>query len=163
MSDTNAGPLSINLDTTKIKTTIPVISDNHTCKVRLANITQATKAGAGDYLKFEYHLLDPAPTTDGGQVKPGFPLFENVTLYDKNSAPGEVPEWAIQKISKRIDGFLGTGDEGNKKGKPARPPFNAETVAAMIGKEAYAKVKAKSGEYEGNDVVSITFPGDLNS
>lgn len=158
----SSGPLSISLNLNSIKTSVPVISDGHNCRCRLVNITQA-EGDKGASLKFEYHLLDPAPTTDGGQVKPGFPLFENVTLYDKNTPTGQIPEWASQKIAKRIDGFLGTGDKENKKGKPERPDLNSETVAAMVGKEAFIKVKAKTGEYEGNDIVSVTFPGDLQA
>jgi len=157
-----SGPLSISLDLSKQKTSVPVIADGHNCRVRFVKCEQQT-TDKGESIKFEYHLLDPAPTVDGGQVKVGFPLFENVTLYDKNTAPGQIPEWAMQKIAKRIDAFLGTGDPDNKKGKPERPAFSAETVAAMTGKEAWAKVKAKTGDFEGNDISSMTFPGDLQS
>lgn len=156
------------LDTASAKTAIPVIADGHSVRCRLAKIAQLDpKDGKGvggvGGLLFEYHLLDPAPTTDGGQVKPGFPLFERVMFYDKDTPVGEMPERVITRISKRIDAFLGTGDAENKKGKAPRPPFNGETVAAMIGKEAVVKVRAKTGEYEGNDVASLTFPGDLQA
>lgn len=154
------GPLNISLSIAAVKTTIPVIVDGHMVKAKLKDISQTTNE-KGDSLKFEWNLVDPAPTTEGGQVQPGFPIFENVTLYDKNTEAGAVPSWALEKISKRVDAVLGTGDEGNKKNKPVRPEFNGETVASMIGREAVLKLKAKTGDYTGNDVSAVYFPGDL--
>lgn len=168
----NEAPVSISLNTSSVKTSIPVIADGHQVRSRLAKIAQLEpKDGKGANiggqviggLLFEYHTLEPAPTTDGGQVKPGFPIFERIMFYDKDTPMGEMPERVAQRISKHIDAFLGTGDVDDKKGKPARPEFTGETVAAMIGKEAFLKLKAKTGEYEGNDVSKLTFPGDLTA
>ena len=63
-----------------------------------------------------------------------------------------------------VDGFLGTGDANNKKGKPRRPTFNAEVVSQMIGSEAMAKItvmKSKKSDYVGNDISTVTYLGDL--
>lgn len=148
------------MDLTQHKTTVPVIANDRWVKVRLANLTQQANE-KGQMLKFEYHLLEPAPTIDGETVKPGFPLFENITLYSKDTPPGQIPEFAQTKICKRIDAMLGTGDPGNKKGRPPRPAFNGELVPSLIGKELYLQVKAKTGEYEGNDVVQVRHPSDV--
>lgn len=158
MSDLS--PLSISLDITQTSTQIPVIVDKHHCRVRLANLGEKTSE-KGKMISFEYHLLDPAPTTDGGQVKPGFPIFENITLFDKNTPPGQIPDWVMPKISKRIDAMLGTGDPDNKAGKPPRPAFSAALVPDLIGKELILVVKVKTGDYTGNDVVEVIYPGDV--
>lgn len=153
-------PLSISFDTTGIKTGRPIIADGSIVRVRLADIGEKTTDN-GKMIVFEYHLLDQAPTSEGDFVKPGFSIREQVTLYDKDTPPGEVPKRALQRISQRQDSFLGTGDPDNKKDRPQRPPFNPETVASMIGKEAFLKLKAKDGEFAGNDVSLSIFPADL--
>lgn len=153
-------PVSISMDLSKHSTTVPVICDGRIVKVRIANITQSANE-KGQLLKFEYHLLEPAPTTEGKQVNAGFPIFENITLYGGDTPPGQIPEFAMTKISKRIDAALGTGDEGNKKGRPARPAFNGELVPVLIGKELYLQVKAKTGDYEGNDITKVFNPADV--
>lgn len=155
-------PLSISFDTTGIKTGRPVIADNHICKVRLANISEGSNDN-GKFIIFEYHLLDPAPTTEGDQVKPGFSVRENVYLYDKETPPDQIPKRSLEKICARQDAFLGTGDVGNKKKRPERPPFGPDCAASMIGKEAYLKVKVKTGEYTGNEVVTVINPQDLQA
>lgn len=155
---TNEAPLSINLDLGSVKTSVPIIVDGTMVKVRLKNISQQ-QTEKGQSTKWEYTLVDPAPTIDGGQVQPGFPIFENIQLYAKPDAKN--PNWFVEKIARRIDGLLGTGDEGNKKGKPSRPAFNGETVAMLIGKETLLKLKVKTGEYEGNEIDKGYFPGDL--
>jgi hypothetical protein len=157
--------LSINLDLSKQKTSIPVLAENGSGKggyrVRFANVKQTTVENKGDVLAFELHLLEPAPTTDGLQVKPGFVIWDRVYLYGKDTPPGEVPEMALTKLSKITDALLGTGDEGNKDGKPTRPAFNNDLIPTLIGKETLIKVKVKTGEYEGNEVSKYTYPGDL--
>lgn len=153
-------PLSTAFDTTGIKTGRPIIADGSIVKVRLADIGERSNDN-GKSIVFEYHLLEPAPTNDGDQVKPGFSIREGITLYDKDTPPGEVPKRSLQKICARQDAFLGTGDEGNKKNRPTRPQFGPECAASMIGKEAFLKLKAKEGEFAGNDVISSIFPADL--
>lgn len=156
-------PLNISFDLSDVKTQIPIIMNDHVVLVRLANITQELKDNdpAKVSLKWELHLLSPAPTVDGGMVPAGFKIFENIACYAKEGAKN--PKWFLEKISKFMDGFLGTGDRDNKKGKPPRPPFDANAVSAMIGKEAYAKLKVKTGEYQGNEIQSLTFPGDVTA
>lgn len=163
MADQNNGPLDISLDLSNTKTVVPMVADGHLCKWRCKNIGMATSE-KGKMVKYEWNLVDPAPNTDGGQIKPGemgATFFETVTLYDKNTPAGEVPEWAKKKIAQRIDALLGTGDPGNTKGKPTRPNFDAACVAQMIGKELIAKMKVRRDENGGNDFGTLTFPGDI--
>jgi len=155
----NEAPLSISLALSEVKTSIPIIANDTMVKARLKNISQQVVEGKGNSTKWEYTLVDPAPTVDGLTVAPGFPIFENIQLYAKPDAKN--PHWFVEKISRRIDGLLGTGDKGNKKGKPDRPDFNAETVAMLIGKEVILKLKVKTGEYEGNEIDKVFFPGDI--
>lgn len=151
------------------KSSMPVIADGHTCHTRFANLKKQTTE-KGDVLLLEVHLLDPVPTVDGGQIKPGFPLFERLYCYSKDTPAGQWPESTITKLCKRIDAYLGTGDPGNKKEKPARPSIDptteegiAELGSLLIGKEAFTKVKAKTGDYEGNEVSSTMFPADYEA
>lgn len=152
MSDNS--PLNIDVDLSNISTTIPLIADNTTAKVRLKNISQTERDGT-PIIRWELVLADPAPTQEGGTVQPGFPLFVN---FDTSQ------DWLMQKLSRFVDGFLGTGDKGNHKGKPERPRLNAGTVAAMLGKEAYAKIvvqRSKKTDYVGNDITAVIYPGDF--
>lgn len=158
----NSLPLDISLNLAGVSTAAPMIADGQIVHVRFANGTMEVKE-KGKMLKFEYHLLEPAPTSDGNQLKPGFPLFEYITLYGKDTPPGEVPEWAQKKISRIIDAFLGTGDVDNKAGRPTRPDFNADTLAKMIGAEAYAKMKIGKDD-DGNprsNISQIINPADM--
>lgn len=146
-------PLNINVPTDTATTAIPLIADGTLAHVRLKNISQTERDG-NPIVKWELTLVEPAPTTDGYEVQAGFPLFIN---FDPSK------DFLVQKMARFVDGFLGTGDANNKKGKPPRPALNAETVSRMIGSEGWAKVtvqKSKSG-YVGNDISSITYPADL--
>lgn len=157
------GPLDINLDLSKTKTTVPMVADGHLCEWRFEKAGMKTSE-KGPMVVLEWKLTQPAPNTEGGQIKPGemgATLFENIALFDKNTPQGEVPKWAQERLAKRIDATLGTGDEGNAKGKPARPAFNAETVSQMIGKTVVAKMRVRSGDYVGNEFGTLTFPGDI--
>lgn len=158
------GPLDISIDTTATKTVVPFYVERSYVKQRLAKCNVEDVEGKGKQIKFEFNLVDPAPDQDGGTILPGKPggfVFVNVQLYDKNTKDGSVPAWATEKIAKIQDALLGTGDVDNKKGKPPRPPLNAESVAMMIGKECFMQFKNKTGEYTGQDVSSFTFVGDV--
>jgi hypothetical protein len=145
----NQHPLDIDIDLSEVTTTIPLIADNTSVRVRLKNITRGERDG-NVIVKWEMTLSEPAPTEDGLTVGAGFPLYTNFDLSQ---------EWLKQKMAKFIDGFLGTGDRNNKRGKPERPRLNAATVSGMIGAEATAKVvvqRSKKTDYVGNEIVSIT-------
>lgn len=151
---TDSQPLNISLDLSKVKTTVPLIADGHMTRVRLKDITQQDRDGA-TIIKWEFALVDPAPTTDGATVNAGFPMFVNFDLSH---------EFLVQKMSRFVDGLLGTGDVDNKKGKPPRPQFDAQLASQMIGTEGIAKVivtRSKKSDYVGNDIQTLTFPGDL--
>jgi len=160
-----SGPLSINIDTTATKTSVPFFVERSYVKVRFVKCNQEAVEGKGDALKYEFDLVDPAPNQDGGTILPGqlgSKVFLTVTLYDKNSKPGDgAPKWATEKIAKIQDAFLGTGDQDNKKGKPARPPMNAECVALMTGKEAFFQFKNPTVDRTSQDVSSFTYIGDV--
>lgn len=155
-------PLSIKFNTSQTKTAIPLIADGVMTRFRLKSITQSEGTDtANPAIKFEFNLLDPAPTTEGGTVNPGFPIFLSVPLRTKESP--ETPEWSQQKVAQLIDAMLGTGDPGNKKNKPTRPDFGPDLVPQLIGKEMIAKVKTYRGKDDvlRNDLGTFTFPGDV--
>lgn len=143
------------------KTAVPMIADGHYCRVRLAKITQTEKDGKPS-TKWEFQTVEPTPSTEGTTINPNFPIFENIPLYDKEGGKG-TPGWWKVKIAKNMDALLGTGDVDNKKGKPPRPTFDAGTVANLIGKEAVAKMKVVTGDFDGNNIASLTFPGDISA
>ena len=152
MSDNQ--PLSISLNLADISTTVPLIADGTMARVRLKNISQTERDG-NPVIKWELTLVEPASTTEGDQVRAGFPLFVS---FDTSQ------EFLMQKMARFVDGFLGTGDVNNKKGKPTRPQFNAHIVSQMIGTEAMAKItviKSKKSDYVGNDIATVTYLGDL--
>jgi hypothetical protein len=152
MSDNQ--PLNINVNLADVTTTVPLIVDGTMAKVRLKNISQTERDG-NPVIKWELTLSEPAPTTDGLQVQPGFPLFISFDISH---------EFLVQKMARFVDAFLGTGDVGNKKGKPARPQLNADTVTRMLGSEAIAKIsvqKSKKSDYVGNDIATMTHVDDL--
>jgi hypothetical protein len=152
MPDTS--PLNITINLKEVTTALPLIVDGTTVRVRVKNISQIERDGV-PIIKWEIALTEPAPTVDGQQAHAGFPLFIN---FDTSQ------EWMLQKMAKFMDGFLGTGDRGNKKGKPERPDLDAQTAAELIGKESQAKIsiqKSKKTDYVGNDIASLTYPGDL--
>ena len=95
-------------------------------------------------IKWEFTLVEPALTTEGDQVRAGFPLFAS---FDTSQ------EFLMQKMARFVDGFLGTGDANNKKGKPRRPQFNAHVVSQMIGTEAMAKIAVIKSK---NPIMSAT-------
>ncbi len=159
------GPLSIAVDT-QVKTSVPMFAEKVYIPFRLVDIAEKANE-KGKTISFVWDLLEPAPSTDAEHpIKPGAfgsKFFDNVALYDKNTPPGEVPQQAVKKISLRQDGILGTGDPDNKKGKTPRPPFNDETARAMLGQVALLQFKVKTGEFEGNEITGIMFPGDKPS
>jgi hypothetical protein len=147
-------PLNITINLKEVTTALPLIIDGTTARVRVKNISQQDRDGVV-LVKWELALTEPAPTVEGNHANPGFPLFIN---FDTSQ------EWMLQKMAKFIDGFLGTGDRGNKKGKPERPDLDAHVAADLIGKESLAKIviqKSKKTDYVGNDISTLTYPGDL--
>lgn len=157
-----AGPLSIALKTAATKTEVPKVADGTQTLLVLKSLTQ-DRNDKGDFLKFEWVFKNPTPMADGSVVAPGqfgSTKFEQIPLYAKADAKN--PEWFLEKIAKRIDALLGTGDDGNKAGKPTRPDLDASVVSAMIGKEVVAKFKHR--EFEGvtrDEIDTVTFPGDV--
>jgi hypothetical protein len=142
----NIQPLNVNFDLSNVKTAIPLIADGHIVQARLKSIEQE-QTDKGATLKWTYETTEPAPTKDGSEAAPGFPIFERIQLYAREGAKN--PTWFLEKIARRMDALLDTGDEGNAKGKPARPAFGPETVAQMIGRPVALKMSISS--YEGNE------------
>lgn len=154
-------PLSVSLNLSDTKTAIPMVKDGELVVLRLTNLS-VTTAEKGKTLKFEYDLVNPAPDTDGGTINPGAmgsKFFDNIQLYAKPDAKD--PKWYEKKISTRIDALLGTGDKDNKKGKPQRPDLTPQLVPQLIGKTLVAKMRVRVGDYTGNEIANVTFPGDI--
>lgn len=162
------GPLSISLPTSGAKTSVPMFAPDQYIPMRLANIEQGHVENKGDTIKFTWELINPAPSVasvrgEGDPIEPGkfgSKFFDTVRFYDKDTPQGQVPERAQKAICQRQDALLGTGDVGNKKGKPPRPDFNGETAPELFGKVAHIKFKVKTGEFEGNEIADLRFPGD---
>jgi hypothetical protein len=148
-------PLTVNLPLDTTRTILPLIADGTLAHVRLKNVSQGEREGNA-ILKWEMTLIDPAPGDDGHEIQAGFPLFIN---FDVSK------EFLVQKMARFVDGFLGTGDANNRKGKPPRPAFNADTVSRMLGAEGYAKVTIRrgTGDFIANDITSIIHPADLTT
>lgn len=155
-------PLSISLNLSGTKTAIPMVADGTMVKLRLVSLSQI-KGDKGNSLRFEYDLVEPAPDTEGGTINPGAfgsKIFENIAMYAKPDAKD--PRWFEKNIAQRIDAMLGTGDQGNKKGKPTRPDLSAELVPQLIGKELIAKMKVQQDDnFTGNRLGTVHYPGDI--
>jgi len=155
-------PIDISLNLSGTKTAVPMVQDGAMVRLRLVNVSLVS-GEKGNSLKWEYDLVDSAPDTEGGTINPGAfgsKIFEQIALYAKPDAKD--PKWFLTNISKRIDALLGTGDEGNKKGKPTRPDFNGELIPQLIGKELIAKMKVQNDDnFVGNRIQTVTFPGDI--
>lgn len=163
----SAGPLNISIPTSETKTSVPQPAEGVYVKVRFSKLDQDSVEGKGDRLRFQFDLVDPTPNQDGGTITPGqmgSKFFYDIPLYDKNTAAGQPPpKWSQEKISRVLDGFLGTGDKDNAKGKPARPDLGPEVVPQLIGQVSFAKFKNRTGEWasQGAEIQSFTFPGDV--
>lgn len=165
MSEQPEGPLDISLDTTQTTTVVPLIADGVMARWRFTKVSRIMSKDNKPMLKWEWELVAPAPSTEGTPIEPGkmgSKFFENIALFDKNTTPPAVPEWALKRVAQRQDALLGTGDPDNKKGKPTRPPFGAEAVGQMVGKEVIAKMSVKTdGGYTNNEFATLYFPGDI--
>lgn len=156
-------PLSISLDTRNVTTAIPLIADGASVTFRLTALEEHQPEGKAPQLKFIYELVNPAPSTDGSLINPGAlgsKFFEYVPFEAKPDAKD--PQWHLKKIATRIDALLGTADQGHAS-KPARPELNGDTVAVLLGKTMIAKMGVRTGEYTGNEIKSVMFPGDIKA
>ena len=154
-------PLDISLNLGDTKTAVPMVKDGELVELRLKSLTQQV-GEKGKSLRFEYDLVNPAPDSEGGTIMPGAmgsKVFENIQLYAKPDAKD--PKWYEKRIASRNDAHLGTGDRDNKKGKEVRPDLTAQLVPVLIGKTLVAKMRVRTGEYTGNEIASVTFPGDI--
>jgi len=170
MPDENqSGPLSISMDTTTVETSVPVIADGQYAKWKLVKFTQqqkepSEKSKGGPVFKFELDLQNPVPTTTGHTLKPGdfgSKFFYNIYLFDKNTPEGQIPDRSKQAVAALQDAVLGTGVPGNPKGRPARPAFDEACLAAMMHQTFWAKMKAKTGDYVGNEIALVLNEQDM--
>lgn len=158
-------PLSISIPTNTAKVGIPEVAYDTWVRLRLNNISQDTNE-KGPVITFEWELQDPASASDGSTILPGqlgSKIFERIYCYTKPDAKDAANPFYIQKISKRIDAILRTGDAENKKGLPARPEFNGETAAKMFGGIAFARFgpnKQQDGS-ERSEIKEVKHPEDM--
>lgn len=158
-----SGPISINIPTTEAQTSVPQIAAGSLAQLRLVGITP-TQNEKGSLLKWEYALVEPVAKQGGGEIKPGdfgSKIFENISLYGKDTPAGEIPTWAVQRIAVRQDGLLGTGDPGNSKNKPARPAFTSELIPQLIGLTLIAKFRARKDDPNQTEIGDVFYPGDV--
>lgn len=156
----SSGPLNISIDLTGVKTEIPAPAEKVWVRQKLVAVsTNSTEKG--NVLKLEWHFLDLTPRFGGGEpIKPGelgSKFFENIQMYSKPDSKD--PDWWKKRIAERIDALLGTGDEGNAAGKPARP--TAFNEGDLINRECYALYKMETGEYAGAKISSLRHPSEM--
>lgn len=159
----NTGPLSISINTSNTVTSVPQIAPGTLAVLRLVGIEQKS-TDKGNYISWSYELTAPTPKVGGGVINPGefgSKVFENTMLYGKDTAPGEIPTWALTRISEREDALLGTGDPGNAKGKPVRPNFGPDIVPSLIGKTLVAKFKSRKDDPNATEIDRVFFQGDI--
>lgn len=158
-------PLSISLPTSTAKTTVPVIAEGQFVKWQFVSVKEDSNDN-GKFLTFTCKLAAPTVTTEGEPLTPESPVgnmfWHKIYLYDKNT-PGVIPPRAITAVSQFIDALLGTGDASNTKGKPARPEFNDETVAAMTNQFFFAKMRVRNDDVYGvrNDFGTLLNEADM--
>jgi hypothetical protein len=168
-------PLDISYDTSTAKTVVPLIAHNTLTRLKLNNL-KVDSSEKGDATTFEWVITEPVPTSEGGQLRPGdfgATIFDTVYMYAKPDAKN--PAWFVPQICKRIDALLGTGDPGNRKGKPNRPALNLapgqsraaieSVMPTLVGKEIVAKVAVRKDEGYGekNELTTFMFPGDISA
>lgn len=157
-----SGPLDFSLPTGTTKTAIPRLVPDTYVKVRLAGI-RSESGEKGKTLHFDWQLVDPTPNADGGTIMPGqlgSKIFDTLYLYGKDGEEAAKVR-ATEKVSKILDGLLGTADPDNKKGKQPRPEFTPELAPTLYGLTTLIKVRDPKGDRTQQDIVSYTFPGDV--
>ncbi len=156
-----AKPLSISLPTSTTKTSLPMIRDGSVVKVSYQGAKQKTIEGKGDIIEHEFHLVEPAQSTDGEVINPGklgSKLFHPIFLFG-----GEDPMTRATRSTNRIlDALLGTGDPGSSK--PSRPEFNESLVNQMKGATCYVNVKVPTREGAmGNEISSFRHESEISA
>lgn len=156
-----AKPLSISLPTSTTKTAFPLIKDGSVVKVSFAGATQKAIENKGDILEFEFHLAEPAQSTDGEVIQPGklgSKLFHPIFMWG-----GEDPiVRATRSVNRILDALLGTGDPGSNK--PARPDFNGALVEQLRGATCYATVKVPTREGAiGNEISQFRHESEISA
>lgn len=158
-------PLSISIPTNNAKVGIPDIAYDTWVRLQLKNISQDTNE-KGPIVTFEFELMDPASNTDGGTILPGqvgSKVFDKVYCYGQDDKKPE-DRFYVQKICKRIDAILHTGDPDNKKNLPPRPEFNGETAAKMLGGILFARMgasKQQDGSPGRGEIKELKHPEDM--
>lgn len=159
------GPLS-NLNTSRASTAVPLIADAQMGPFRVEQLTVDQPEGNRTWPQLKAKLVSviAMASSEGHPINAGWPLFITFPLGTKDN-PAVAPDWAGPAIAKFQDGVLGTGDEGNKKGKPTRPDLTEESLPEYIGKTVVCKIgikKPKDEQYTDQNVVkTYTFPGDI--
>lgn len=156
------GPLSLNLDITDAKTSVPMFSDGSLVEFELKTIAEKPNE-KGPALEFVFESVNPAPNTDGGTILPGqlgSKVFKTLYGYQKDGDSAKAQARMAQDIARIVDACLGTGDRGNIKGKPERPGVN-EALAACIGKHIVAKIKNETGDFQRSGLGTLYYPPDL--
>lgn len=161
-----SGPLSIKTSTAS--TAIPLIHDGTMARFRVNALTIEPPEGNRTWqqIKADCRTMDPTPSSEGTPINPGWPVFVTFPLGTKDNLD-VAADWVAPAVAKFQDALLGTGDVGNKKGKPARPDLDPADFPSYIGKEFVAKVGIKTDknnpEFVNNVLKNLTFPGDVSA
>jgi hypothetical protein len=150
-------PLNFNLEMNDVETEYPtILPGSYILKIKEAEILP-NKDETGHNLRVRFATTAPATSLKGQEqntvddVPPGFVMTRYLSLQGSKKNP----DYDFRK------GIAELLDAAFKCEKGARPDFNPETVAALVGKELVATVKVRTqseGEYAGqvsNDVARV--------
>lgn len=164
--------LDIKLNTSHVDTTQPLFADKQTLQFTISKIEKVeAENDKPAKIKFVLALAEPGKDENGNPILPGgmgSTITEFVPLAMK--ADAKDAEWHLKKLGSIQDAALGTGF--NHPTKPARPDFDGECAAQMLGRTVALKLRLdqertdpKTGVTyrKSNSVGEWIFPGDLKA
>lgn len=145
-------PLNLNIGLGDVDTSMPrLASGKHLMGIKKAEVGP-NKAGTGHNLLVSFATKEPAESTAGDVLNPGFQVRKYYPLQqsDKENAPDFRRDIAVL-----IDAAYNVDDANN------RPTLSQETIAGLVGREVVVTVKVtQSDEYgEQNEVGMISAVG----
>lgn len=153
-------PINVNLDTSGVETKFPSLNvgEYKASVAKIEPVESSNKPGLY-MLKTTLALQEPATSTDGRPINPGFEFIHNITLplapgHADYKAENDDPQTGIRirSVSAFQDAALGTTKETREK-------LTNEVLTKMIGKVVKVHIKArkeKDPQYGDTQVGSIS-------
>lgn len=114
----DSGPISLDVDLTEVDTTIPVLPKG-LYDLQVSGFSkEENKEKSGYNLKVELKTTAPFTSTQGNEVKPGFPLYIYIPLQNKEGSTFDFRT----KLAQLQEAALGE----------KRPQFNTEELLTKI-------------------------------